>query len=242
MSSVDQEEIVKFEKNADQWWNEDGHYKMLHQITPVRLKYIKEKIAQHHNFSLNNNLDSFKELSILDVGCGGGLISIPLAKLGAKVTAIDPNISNVDAAKMRATEEKAKADFKAETAEEHLIKNKGKYDVVISLEVIEHVSNPSEFMKNLCELARPGGMVIVSTLNRTPKSYMLAIIMAEYVMGMVPKKTHNYNKFVKPSELSNMINGTKFSIMELKGLKLELPWRKWQLSNDIDVNYFAYIG
>lgn len=241
VTSIDQIELDKFNKTTEEWWDINGEFKMLHKINPVRLEYLKSKIINHYSLEYKEKLP-LEGIKILDVGCGGGLISMPLAQMGAQVTGIDANEHNVNAATKYAKDNKIDVDLKHTTVEKLLPKLKQSYDVVISLEVIEHVANPKEFVQNLTKLIKPGGMIVLSTINRTLKSYVYAIVMAEYILGWVPKKTHDHNKFVKPSELTKMINNTGLSLKELKGMTLDLPSAKWQLSMDVDVNYFAYIG
>lgn len=260
MTSIDNEELGKFNKTMEEWWDLSGEFKLLHKINPVRLEYILGKIKQHFKDSKKTS-----DLKLLDVGCGGGLISIPLAKEGFKVTGIDANESNIKASSEAAnhylfkntdtvnnpntsnipnTPKEYDINFHHVTAERLLESKKdgNGYDVILALEIIEHVAGPEEFLLNLSKLLNPGGMIIISTLNRTIKSYMLAIVMAEYILGFVPKKTHDYSKFIKPSEVHNMLKNSELSLKELKGMVLDLSSNKWQLSNDIDVNYFAYLA
>lgn len=239
-TSIDQAELSKFNKSATEWWDEQGEFKLLHKINPTRIEYIKDKIKHHFAIDIDDEM-LLKNISILDVGCGGGIVSVPLAECGAEVTGIDANKSNVKAATEHCKTNNINARFVNITAEE-LATNKEQFDVVLALEVIEHVQNPREFVQNLCRLTKPDGMIVVSTINRTVKSYIFAIVMAEYILGWVPKRTHDHNKFIKPSELNKMIDGSKFSLKELKGLTIDLPRTRWQTSMDIDVNYFAYIG
>jgi 2-polyprenyl-6-hydroxyphenyl methylase/3-demethylubiquinone-9 3-methyltransferase len=239
-TSIDETELNKFNKTHAEWWDEFGEFKILHQITPLRADYIIQKAIKH--FGINpNGKTPLAGLSLLDVGCGGGLISAPMLRSGATVTGIDANSYNIKAAKEHATKYKLKIDFLNETAEEHLKLN-NKYDIVICLEVIEHVASPEEFIKTLTNLIKPGGMMIFSTINRTIKSYGLAIIMAEYVLGWVPRGTHDYTKFIKPSELKRMLSGSGKDIKELRGMSFNVLSKNWQLEDDIDVNYFAYIA
>lgn len=229
-STIDAAEVMKFSKLAKQWWNPDGDFRTLHQINPIRLSYIKDKITQHFG--------SFKpKLKIVDIGCGGGLISIPLAKLGLQITGLDASIENIETAKFKAKELDVTINFLCESAEEH----KGLYDVILALEIIEHVSDPAFFIASLKKILRPGGMIIISTINRTPKAYLAAIIGAEYVLNWVPRGTHEFAKFLKPSEISYMLNKNQLQIKELKGLGLNIFTYNWKLQENIDINYFAYI-
>lgn len=236
-SSIDKDELKKFDTIANKWWDVNGEFKILHDINPLRIKYIQEKIRSH--FKLKNK-NSIKKIKLLDIGCGGGLVSSELCKLGIIVTALDASANNISVAKNYAKHNKLSIKYLNCTAEELVAQNE-KFDVVLCLEVIEHISNPQEFVANITKLMAPQGMLIISTINRSAKSYMLAIIMAEYILGWVPKGTHDYNKFVKPSELNNFLEPHRLSLIELKGLIYDLCSKNWQLSSDVDVNYFAYI-
>ena len=231
-SSIDQEELNKFNKTHREWWDSEGEFKTLHQINPILVDYITAKIKQHFNIS---DISAFE---LLDVGSGGGLISVPMYHLGFKVTGLDANEYNVRAAKFYAKEHKLSINYLNTTIEQHINCDK-KYDIILCLEVLEHVANPSDFTMNLAKLLKPGGLLITSTINRTAKSYLLAIVAAEYVLRWVPVQTHNYTKFIKPSELVKMSQKTDLRIEELKGLVFSIVGQEWQLSDDIDVNYFA---
>lgn len=231
MSSIDKKELEKFEKISRNWWNEDGEFAILHRINPIRLDYIIEKIKLHYN--------DISELEILDVGCGGGLISANLALQGFNVTAIDALQSNIDTATYYAKENNINVNYLKSTIEE--LSSEKQYDVVICLEVIEHVENASQFILNLANRIKPNGIAVISTINRTKKAYFLGIIAAEYILGWVPKNTHDYNKFLKPSEIYEMLINTNVEIEELKGLVYNLAKDEWHLSDDIDVNYFMYL-
>ena len=239
-SSIDQVELRKFNKTYFEWWNELGEFKILHQITPLRIEYIVQTAMQHFTLEARNT-PQLAGLNVLDVGCGGGLASVPLYKCGAKVTAIDANPYNIAASQEHAAKHELTINYQHQTAEEHLKSNQ-QYDIVVCLEVVEHVANLTSFMQTLTKLVAPGGMLIISTINRTLKSFALAIIMAEYVLGLIPKGTHDYLKFVKPSELQPMLEITDYGIRQLCGLKLDPIANQWQLTNDINVNYFAYIA
>lgn len=236
--SIEPSEVEKFDKLSHAWHDTDGEFKMLHKINPLRLEFIENKIREHFN-TLNN--DSLKGLDILDVGCGGGLISMPLSQKGANVTAIDASSRNIESAKNQATKQNVKIDYRNTTIEE-LCRDLKKYDVVICLEVIEHVANIEDFVANLASIIKPGGMLIISTINRNVKSYLLAILMAEYILNWVPKHTHDHTKFLKPSELNSFLSKNNMILKELKGLNYDLFSKKWRLTGNIDINYLAYFS
>lgn len=229
-STIDQDEVTKFSKLANKWWDKDGEFRTLHQINPLRLSYIKDKIIRHFG--------EFKsDLTIIDIGCGGGLISVPLAKLGAQITGLDASAKNIETAKFHAQKLGLEINYLCSSAEEH----KKQYDVVLCLEIIEHVLNPEVFIAAISKLLKPGGMIIISTINRTPRSYLRAIIGAEYILRWVPRGTHEFAKFLKPSEISQMLNKNNLQITELKGIELDFFTRNWKLQDDISVNYLAYV-
>ncbi|MDA9163832.1 bifunctional 2-polyprenyl-6-hydroxyphenol methylase/3-demethylubiquinol 3-O-methyltransferase UbiG [Rickettsiaceae bacterium] len=229
-SSIDEHELSKFNKTTEEWWDLNGEFKLLHEINPLRIEYIISKI--------NDAGLSLKEAKIIDVGSGGGLICSPLSRLGADVTGIDANEYNTKAAAGYAQDNDLNIKYLNKTVEEY-VASKEQYDVVLCLEVIEHVANPAEFVSNVAKLVAPGGILIFSTINRTAKSYALTIMMAEYVLGWVPKGTHDHSKFIKPSEFNNMLENSEMKLAELKGMSLSLASNQWYLSDDIDVNYFA---
>lgn len=240
-SSINQAELNKFSRNHEQWWDEQGEFKTLHDINPIRVNYITQKIQQHFNISKKSD-HPLKNLNIIDIGCGGGLVSVPMCKLGANVVGLDANENNIKAATDYAKKHNLNISFICNSVEDYLAKQHVLYDVVLCMEVIEHVDNTEEFLLNLTKLLKPNGLLILSTINRTIQSYMQAILMAEYVLRWVPTGTHDYAKFIKPSELKNMLQGTKWQLQELKGLKLNVIDSSWYLSDDIDVNYFACIA
>ena len=236
-SSIDKEELNKFNKTYSEWWDNEGEFKTLHQINPIRIDYITSKIKQYFNISTAKK-QLLNDFRLLDVGSGGGLISVPMYHLGAKVTGLDANEHNVKAAEFYTKEHKLNINYLNTTIELH-VNSDNKYDIILCLEVLEHVANPSDFIANLSKLLAPGGLLIVSTINRTAKSYLLAIVGAEYVLRWVPVNTHNYSKFIKPSELVQMSRTTDLRIEELKGLVFSILQQEWILCDDIDVNYFA---
>lgn len=238
VSSIDDEELKKFNKTNQEWWDLNGEFKALHEINPVRIEYIKSVILKHFDIT-DSSIKPLNNIKILDVGSGGGLVCKPMYEFGADVTGIDANQHNTKAATAYAKEHKLNIKYVNSTVEDYAPTHKAKYDVVLCLEVIEHVANPIEFVQNISKLVKQDGILIFSTINRTLKSFAQAIIIAEYVLGWVPKNTHKHSKFVKPSELVSMLKDTPLSLSELKGLKLSLPNKIWQLTDNIDVNYFA---
>lgn len=238
-TSIDTFELNKFKKTSKEWWDKKGEFSILHKINPIRIEYITKKIKKHFSISKESEIPLSK-LNLIDIGCGGGLVCVPMSKLGVNVTGLDINESNIIAASEYAKHTDFKINYIKQTIEEHRI-SQNKYDIILCLEVIEHVANPNIFVKNLVKLLKPGGMIIISTINRTIKSYLLAIVMAEYVLRWIPQNTHHYSKLIKPSEIKHMLNPYKMRLKELKGLSYDLSSQNWQLSDNIDVNYFAYI-
>lgn len=243
-SSIDHSELNKFNKTSSEWWDKSGEFKILHKINPIRLAYITDKIIDHFNIpKLPKSLKKpLKDLNIIDIGCGGGLITIPICKLGANVTAIDANEHNIEASSQHAKKDNLKINFVNITVEEYIANYPSSlYDAVLCLEVIEHVANQETFIQNLLKLLKPNGILIISTINRTIKSYAQAIIAAEYILKWVAMRTHNHSKFLKPSELHQIISKNNFCLKDLTGLKFNCLTNNWYLSDDIDVNYFACI-
>lgn len=234
MSSIVAQEIEHFSKDSSRWWDENGPFKPLHRLNPVRLSYVKEQICSHYDLD-HKSLKPFTKLSILDIGCGGGLVCEPMARMGAKITGIDADHGAIFTAKSHADEQGLEIEYLCGTAED-LGK---KYDVVLALEVIEHVSDPAEFVKTVAGLVKPGGIVIFSTLNRTAKSYALGIMAAEYLLQWVPQGTHSWKKFIKPSELAGFARQAGLKPQDVCGLIYHPLKGEFQLSKtDLDVNYF----
>jgi 2-polyprenyl-6-hydroxyphenyl methylase/3-demethylubiquinone-9 3-methyltransferase len=229
MGNVNAKELNHFESMATHWWDERGPLKPLHKLNPTRIHYIEKQILQH------SGKPSLKDMTILDVGCGGGLVCEALACKGAKVTGIDAGETAIQVATDHAVDNGASVIYKCENVEDH----KGTYDVVLALEIIEHVDHIEEFVKAVSAKVNKGGLVIFSTLNRTPKSYALGIVAAEYILRWLPRGTHDWKKFVKPSELARMAQAENLKISDITGLVYNPFLDHFSLSNnDIDVNYF----
>lgn len=233
-NTVDQTEIQAFSKDASRWWDETGPFAPLHRLNPLRMGYIRNQICDHYGLS-QTDLKPFKGMKILDIGCGGGLVCEPLARLAADVTGIDADAVAIQVAMEHSGISGLKIEYRNDSAENL----RGTFDAVLALEIIEHVSNPNELIKHCARLVKPGGIVIFSTLNRTPKSFALGIVAAEYILGWVPKGTHSWRKFIKPSELSRLARGNGLSVSSIKGLIYNPLKSCFTLSdNDTSVNYF----
>ncbi len=235
MNTINQIEIEKFSKIAQEWWDPNGKFKPLHKFNPIRIKYIKENILK--SFKLSNNTGSLKNINILDIGCGGGLLSEPMSRLGAKVTGIDASDRNIKIAKLHAKKNKLKIDYFCSSPEKFKIKKK--FDVILNLEIIEHVENVNLFIKKSSELLKKDGIMFVSTLNKTLKSYVFAIVGAEYILKWLPIGTHDWNKFVKPEDIINIGKSNKLKIQNLDGMKFNPITDQWSLSKDTSINYIT---
>ena len=228
-STVNPLEIRQFDDLAGQWWDEEGPFKPLHRLTPARMRYLVDQITARYG--------KVAGLSILDVGCGGGLVCEPLARLGAAVTGLDGGHENIAAAKNHAAGQDLTIEYQASLAEDWLAKGH-RYDVVLALEIIEHVADPAYFVETCLKLLKPSGLIIFSTLNRNRKSYALGIVAAEYILRWVPKGTHNWRQFVKPSELAGWLRDHAV-VTDITGLVYNPVTRDFSLSaHDVDVNYF----
>lgn len=236
MTSIDPAEIAKFEAMAQEWWDPKGKFKPLHMMNPVRLDYITTQIAAEFGLD-RRSLRPFEGLRILDIGCGGGLIAEPMARLGAKVVGADAADGNIAVASLHAEQQELDIDYRATTAEA-LAGADEKFDVVLALEIVEHVADPAGFVATCHDLLRPGGLTVVSTLNRTAKSFGAAIIGAEWIMRWLPKGTHDWNRFIRPEELSGMMSDAKLQPADARGMVFNpLSWG-WSLSDrDLSVNY-----
>jgi 2-polyprenyl-6-hydroxyphenyl methylase/3-demethylubiquinone-9 3-methyltransferase len=236
--SVDKNEVKKFAALADEWWNPDGQFRALHRLNPARLTFIRNEVCACFNRSPNTNR-SLAGLSVLDVGCGGGLIAEPLTRLGAKVTAIDASDETIQVARRHASLMGLDITYRCATVD-LMIKEGKVFDVVLNLEVVEHVANAGEFLQSSARLVGPHGIMVAATLNRTLKAFALAVIGAEYFLGWLPRGTHDWNRFVRPSELAGMLQGAGLTIKKLAGVTYNPIADRWGISPDnLDVNYMA---
>ncbi len=235
-SSVDQREISKFEAMAAEWWDPNGKFKPLHMLNPCRLDYITSQIAAEFERDLADE-SPFDGLRILDIGCGGGLLSEPMARLGATVVGADAAARNIPVAQLHAEQSGLRIDYRHTTAEA-LAEAGETFDVVLNMEVVEHVADPRSYIEACRRLLKPGGLMVCSTINRTPKSFAMAIVGAEYVMRWLPRGTHEWSKFITPDELFEMIRSTGLDPVDRKGFVFNpLAWT-WRLSErDLSVNY-----
>lgn len=236
-STVDKDDVERFSRIAEEWWDENGKFRPLHQIGPVRLQYIRDGICTHFNRDANS-LKSLSGLNVLDVGCGGGLLDEPLTRLGADVTGIDASDRNIKVASLHAEKSGLKIDYRCTTPEELCKQSDKAYDVVLALEIIEHVADVTEFLNACTKLLKPGGILFMSTLNRTLKSYAFAIAGAEYILRWLPRGTHQWKQFMKPSELCAGLRGQGMTITNMSGMVFNPLKGSWQLDEkDLDVNY-----
>ena len=214
-TTINKEEIQKFSKLADEWWDVNGKFKPLHMFNPIRIEYITDKIKQH--FKINDKKANFLNgLSILDIGCGGGLISEPMARLGGKVTGIDASEKNIKIAKLHSEKNKLKISYINKAPEQ--LTNVNKFDVILNLEIVEHVDNVDLYIQSCSDLLKKDGLMFTATLNRSFMSYLKAIIGAEYILRWLPIGTHDWNKFIKPEELDKLLQNKNFTIIDIKGL------------------------
>ncbi len=232
-TTINKEEIQKFSKLAEEWWDVNGKFKPLHMFNPIRIGYILENINKH--FKLKDKNNSLEGLNILDIGCGGGLISEPMARLGANVTGIDASEKNIKIASLHSKKNNLKINY-LNTSPENL-KIFQKFDVILNLEIVEHVDNLDLYIESCQKLLKKNGLMFTATLNRSFSSYIKAIIGAEYILRWLPIGTHDWNKFIKPEELEKFLSKKNFSTIDIKGLKFSIFTNKWERSNDLSVNY-----
>jgi 2-polyprenyl-6-hydroxyphenyl methylase/3-demethylubiquinone-9 3-methyltransferase len=234
MTTVNQEEIQKFSKLADQWWDANGKFKPLHTFNPIRIKYIIDKCSSHFKLNKQEN-KTLSKLKILDIGCGGGLVCEPLTRLGAQVTGIDASYKNIEVAKIHAKKSNLKIKYLNASPEKNKINEK--FDVILNLEVVEHVDNLDLFLKSSSELLKKNGIMFIATINRTFESYIKALIGAEYVLRWLPIGTHDWQKFLKPEEIEKKFKQLNLDKTDLNGLKFNIFSNNWSLSSDCSVNY-----
>ena len=235
MSSVNKIEIEKFSNMADEWWDPHGKFKPLHKFNPIRIKYIKENIIRQ--FKIKNKNKPLSGINILDIGCGGGLLSEPMCRLGANVTGIDASIKNVKISKLHAKKDNLKINYICSSPEK--LKISKKFDVILNMEIVEHVEDISFFLKSCSKLLNKNGLMFVATINKTLKSYVFAIVGAEYVLRWLPIGTHDWEKFVKPEELKEILSKNNLFIKKLDGMHFNIIKDEWSIKNDLSVNYIA---
>ena len=234
-NTLDKKEIEKFSKIAEEWWNPTGKFKPLHKFNPIRIKYIKDNLI--NDFNLINKKKPLDGLKILDIGCGGGLLSEPMARLGAKVTGIDPVRRNIEIAKHHL--KRSKLDIKYFNFSPEKFKSNNKYDVILNMEIVEHVKNVDFFIKQSAKFLKKSGIMFIATLNQTLKSYLFAIVGAEYILKWLPIGTHDWQKFIKPTELITICKKNSLSLKSLDGISFNPIIDKWNISVDKSVNYIA---
>ena len=232
-STINKKEIDKFSKIAEDWWNPEGKFKPLHQFNPERIKYIKDNTIKH--FNLTNKDKPFKNLSILDIGCGGGLLSEPMSRLGGNVTGIDASEKNIISAKVHAKQNNLNINYFCNSPEN--FKSNKKFDLVLNMEIVEHVEDVNFFIKKSSELLKKNGLMFVATLNRTLKSYIFAIVGAEYILRWLPIGTHEWNKFLTPEELTNFGQKNSLLVEKIDGMVFNPISNRWSVSKDCAVNY-----
>ena len=235
MNSVNKKEIEKFSKMATEWWNPSGKFKPLHKFNPIRIKYIKENIIS--NFKLKVKKKPLEKINILDIGCGGGLLSEPMTRLGATVTGIDASNKNINIAKLHAKKNKLKINYLCSSPEN--IKIKKKFDVILNMEIIEHVEDINFFISSCSKLLKKNGLMFIATLNKTLKSYVFAIIGAEYVLRWLPIGTHDWEKFVRPEDLRKILSKNNLILDKLDGMNFNIIKDEWSVSTDTSINYIA---
>ncbi len=234
-NTINKKEIEKFSKIASQWWDPNGKFKPLHNFNPIRIEYIKNSIIKH--FKIKCSTKPLKKINILDIGCGGGLLSEPMCRLGANVVGIDASNKNIEVAKFHAKKSNLKINYICSSPE--TLRTSSKFDVILNMEIIEHVDDIDFFIKKSSQLLKKNGLMFVATLNKTLKSYFFAIIGAEYVLRWLPIGTHDWEKFVKPEDLIKISKKNNLKIEDVDGLKLDVLKNKWKISNDKSVNYIA---
>jgi 2-polyprenyl-6-hydroxyphenyl methylase / 3-demethylubiquinone-9 3-methyltransferase len=239
-STVDHDEVARFSALADEWWDPRGRMAPLHKLNPARLAYIRNTACRQFDREVKR-LDCLAGLRILDIGCGAGLLSEPLARIGGQVVGVDPSAKNIAAARLHAQENEVTVDYQVGTAEA-LADAGERFDVVLAMEVVEHVADVNLFVRRCAEMVRPGGLLIAATINRTLKSFALAIVGAEYVLGWLPRGTHRWDRFVTPNELEIALELGGLHVIDQRGVIYNLLADRWEVARDTDVNYMVAAG
>ena len=235
MNSINKKEIEKFSNIAAEWWDPEGKFKPLHKFNPIRIKYIKENIVKE--FQLKNKKYPLSGINVLDIGCGGGLLSEPMCRLGANVTAIDASNKNIAIANLHAKKNNLKINYICSSPEK--LKTTKKFDVILNMEIVEHVEDVDFFLKSCANLLKKNGLMFVATINKTLKSYIFAIVGAEYVLRWLPIGTHEWEKFVKPEELKSILIKNNLNLKKIDGMNFNILKDEWNVSKDLSVNYIA---
>ena len=236
MTTINKEEIQKFSELADEWWDVKGKFKPLHMFNPIRIEYILDEISKFYELDREKN-NPLENLDILDIGCGGGLISEPMARLGGNVTGIDAAEKNIKIASMHSKKSNLNINYINKSPEQ--LDNKKKFDIILNLEVVEHVDNLDLYIESCSNLLKKNGLMFTATINRSFISYIKAIIGAEYILRWLPVGTHEWNKFIKPEELEKKLNEKKLGTKDIKGLEYNPIFNKWKKSDDLSVNYIV---
>lgn len=236
--SIDESEIEKFRAMASEWWDPKGKFKPLHKFNPVRLAFLRDRICSHFGLD-DKSRTPLQGLRVLDIGCGGGLVSEPMARLGAQMTSVDAGEANIKTAMTHAQETGVEIDYRVGTVEKLIEAKEPAFDVVLNLEVVEHVADAHQFIQDTASLVKPGGIIFVASINRTTKAFALAIVGAEYIMGWLPKGTHEFDKLVKPDEVKNALKSAQIDIEETTGVSYNPLTGEWSLSSDTMVNYMC---
>jgi len=234
-NTINKKEIEKFSRIAEEWWNPEGKFKPLHKFNPIRISYIKQNIIE--TFKLENEKEPLKNIKILDIGCGGGLLSEPMCRLGAKVTGIDASEKNINIAKLHSKKNNLLIDYFCTSPEK--FEMKAEFDVILNMEIVEHVEDVNFFLESCSKLLRKNGIMFVATLNKTLKSYVFAIVGAEYVLRWLPIGTHEWDKFVKPEKLISILKKNNFKLEKIDGMKFNILTDKWKISGDKSINYIT---
>lgn len=236
INTIDADEVERFSRIADEWWDLEGKFKPLHRINPLRIAFIRDQVAAHFGKSTESG-QPLSGLSLLDIGCGGGLICEPMSRLGAEVMGIDASEKNIRVAALHAEKSGVSVHYRAMPAE-HLRAEGAQFDVVLALEIVEHVADVAAFVQAASALVKPGGLMVWSTINRTPKAWALAIVGAEYVLRWLPRGTHDWKKFLKPSELTGHLRGCGIRVLHMTGMVMNPLNFQWRLeAQDVSVNY-----